>query len=136
MSKADPEAYSILSARIGSFIAQLREASGLSQNQLAIKAGINRSTLNRLEEGVSTPSTTVLVKLTEALDLDYSQFAELLGLDNTRMLPEPAVYFRTKYALTDAEAATLDEQIRQLAKEHSIDLEPAKDNPKDEPDTT
>ena len=53
-----------------------RGRTGLSQEALALQAGINRSYVGQIERGVGNPSLRVLVKLAETLGLDV---AELLA---------------------------------------------------------
>ena len=45
-----------------------REAVGLSQAELARKAGIRVETLNRLEKGKHTPDLATMTKINKALD--------------------------------------------------------------------
>ena len=54
----------------------LREAKGLSQTDLAHQAGIDRKTVNRIENGHYSPSMDTLVYLAEALG---STASDLLG---------------------------------------------------------
>ena len=59
-------------------IKRLREASHLTQTELAKKLNITRSSVNAWEMGISVPSTQSLVQLAQIFDMstDY-----LLGLD-------------------------------------------------------
>ena len=45
----------------------MREASGLTQAQLADLIGMSRKTVNTVENGVFVPSTVVALKLARAL---------------------------------------------------------------------
>lgn len=45
-----------------------REAHGISTSELALRTGINRSILNRIERGVLTPYPTQLNKIRAALN--------------------------------------------------------------------
>jgi DNA-binding XRE family transcriptional regulator len=49
-------------------IISAREAVGLSQAELARKAGIRVETLNRLEKGKHTPDLATMAKINKALD--------------------------------------------------------------------
>ena len=62
--------------RIGMRIKALREKRGLSQEELAGRAGISRGYLARLETGRHEPTLTMLGKLAKALRV---KTAELLG---------------------------------------------------------
>jgi transcriptional regulator with XRE-family HTH domain len=58
---------------------RFRHAKGISQEDLAYEADVNRTYLSRLEKGVSYPGLEIIAKLAEALGVEP---AELL------MLPE------------------------------------------------
>ena len=60
-------------------IKELRERAGLSQSALAKKVGVTRSAVNAWEMGISAPSTSWLVELSNLFHVttDY-----LLGLDD------------------------------------------------------
>jgi transcriptional regulator with XRE-family HTH domain len=49
---------------------RLREEKGLAQEELARKADIHRTTLDKLEREVQGPSLDTLQKLAEALDVE------------------------------------------------------------------
>jgi DNA-binding XRE family transcriptional regulator len=57
-----------ITQRVAARIAQLRDESGLSQEALATKAGINRVTLARLERALHEPSLQTLERLARALN--------------------------------------------------------------------
>lgn len=69
--------------RIGERIAQKRHEKGWTQNDLAVRIGINVKSVKDWESGVSMPSAKTLVKLCHFLDTtsDY-----LLGLDNREII--------------------------------------------------
>jgi ribosome-binding protein aMBF1 (putative translation factor) len=48
-------------------LTQEREAAGLSQSELARRAGVCIETINRLEKGKHSPDTSTLTKITKAL---------------------------------------------------------------------
>jgi transcriptional regulator with XRE-family HTH domain len=58
---------------------RLRHAKGISQEDLAYEADVNRTYLSKLEKGVSYPGLEIIAKLADALGVEP---AELL------MLPE------------------------------------------------
>ena len=64
-------------------IKELREANHLTQASLAKKLNITRSSVNAWEMGISVPSTTYLVELSQIFHVstDY-----LLGLSSTSCL--------------------------------------------------
>jgi DNA-binding XRE family transcriptional regulator len=55
---------------------QLRAAAGLSQYELAKRAGVTRQTLSRLEMGDSEPSWTTVQMLALALGVDCTALAD------------------------------------------------------------
>jgi transcriptional regulator with XRE-family HTH domain len=65
--------------RFGQNVQKLRVAAHLTQNQLADLASIDRSFLQRIEAGASSPSTEVLLRLKRALNCTWEQIFD--GLD-------------------------------------------------------
>ena len=64
----------------GPLLSQFRQRSGLSQNALARRAGINPGTVNRLESGQRAPSNRELVlTLADALGLPSADRDRLLA---------------------------------------------------------
>jgi transcriptional regulator with XRE-family HTH domain len=57
-------------------ISELRAKKGWSQSRLAAEAGITQSTLSRIENGTQEPRAQTLVKIADALDVDYKTLAE------------------------------------------------------------
>lgn len=56
-------------AMIGSRIVELRKLKGIKQVDLAITAGIDNSSLRRIEEGKANPTVKSLAKIAKALDV-------------------------------------------------------------------
>lgn len=54
--------------RIGRNVRRLREAKGLSQEQLAFEADMHRTYVSGIERGVRNPTATVLQRLAAALN--------------------------------------------------------------------
>ncbi len=52
---------------LGTKLREARTAAGLTQAQLAELIGVSRKTINTVENGVFTPSTTLALKLARAL---------------------------------------------------------------------
>src|SRR5580704_7097493 len=50
---------------------QERESAGLSQSELARRAGLRPETINRLEKGKHSPDTATLAKITKALRMKF-----------------------------------------------------------------
>jgi transcriptional regulator with XRE-family HTH domain len=53
---------------------RLRVKKGLSQEALAVDAGIDRTYVSRLERGLENPTVAVLERLSQALDAEIVQF--------------------------------------------------------------
>lgn len=87
-------------------IKMLRENKQLSQSDLSKRLGITRSSINAWEMGISTPSTTYLVELSQIfhvsidylLGLDKNVSLDITGLDTeqVRILTDLAEHFRKK----------------------------------------
>lgn len=60
--------------KVGSRIRYFRLRNGLSQEKLALAAGINPAFLGHLERGLKSPTMTTLDKIVEALNISYSEF--------------------------------------------------------------
>lgn len=59
---------------IGDHLREVRIAEGLSQEALAAKAGLDRKTVNRIENGLFSPSIDTLMRLCQILDKDAGGF--------------------------------------------------------------
>ena len=53
--------------RLGIRLKEVRTAAGLTQAELAERVGVSRKTVNTVENGVFTPSTTLALGLARAL---------------------------------------------------------------------
>ncbi|GER67505.1 hypothetical protein BpJC7_31710 [Weizmannia acidilactici] len=56
-----------------------REQSGMSIEELAVKARIGKNTLEQYEKGEQIPTTQTILKLSTVLDVAASVFLEALG---------------------------------------------------------
>jgi transcriptional regulator with XRE-family HTH domain len=63
---------------------ELREGLGLTQEQLAVRAGVKRDAVARWERGIREPSWSSVLALAEALGVDCRAF-----LEPPAELPEP-----------------------------------------------
>ena len=66
------------SPRLGIIFKELRKQRGLTQEQLAERAGVERNYIYYLEKGMCDPTLGVLVGLAQGYGLRFSQFAALL----------------------------------------------------------
>lgn len=65
---------------------RLRHAKGISQENLAYEAGINRTYLSKLEKGVSYPGLEIIAKLATVLECEP---AELLRVSAVQSRQQP-----------------------------------------------
>lgn len=63
-------------AAFGRNVRQLRDKSGLSQEKLAAKAGLDRSFLSGIESGTRNPGVLTVTKLAKALGVTAAQLME------------------------------------------------------------
>lgn len=57
----------------GRVLRQLRKDAGLTQEQLALEAGIERNYVSLIERGINQPALRVIFKLAEALGTTPSE---------------------------------------------------------------
>ncbi len=57
----------IVSKKIGKSIKRIRESKNITQEQLALNAGLNRAYIGYIERGERNPSTDTIVKIAKAL---------------------------------------------------------------------
>src|SRR6476469_9426429 len=62
---------------IGSLLRQVREARGLSQRQLAKRAGISNATISLMESNAVNPSVGALKRVLDAVPIGLSEFFAL-----------------------------------------------------------
>lgn len=58
--------------RVGRNLRHLRQKAGLSQEELAFRAELNRGYINGIERFVRNPTVLVIQKLADALDIEPS----------------------------------------------------------------
>lgn len=73
----------------GGVIRRLREGRGLTMDALAESAGISTSYLSEVERGLKRPSTDVIAKVADALDMRASEFLELV---ESGLMPERGLF--------------------------------------------
>ncbi len=100
---------------LAELLTRLRTAAGMSMYELAKRTGINRSTLMRIEDGTTTsPDAATLNTLARALEVEPELFYDAVWQDANTPLPSPALYFRSKYRLTDAQVAELEASVNRV----------------------
>ena len=56
---------------------RLRHAKGISQENLAYEAGVNRTYISKLEKGASYPGLEVIAKLANTLNVEPAELLKL-----------------------------------------------------------
>jgi putative transcriptional regulator len=62
-----------LAERLINRLREARDAKAWTQAELAARVGVSRKTINTVENRVFTPSTTLAIKLAEALEVSVEQ---------------------------------------------------------------
>ena len=62
-----------MAERLANRLKERRGELGLTQVELAERVGVTRKTVNTVENGIFTPSTTLAIKLASALGLTVEQ---------------------------------------------------------------
>jgi DNA-binding XRE family transcriptional regulator len=73
---------------LGRVIARLREAAGISQEELAERAGVHRTYISQLERGIKSPTLNILVKVSGSLGVRASELIRLMEKEADE-LPRP-----------------------------------------------
>jgi transcriptional regulator with XRE-family HTH domain len=103
-------------ATLGEYLRVAREQVGLSQRQLAARAGIHNSYLARLESGeTANPSADVVQRIADVLEVDATDLFAYIGVTLPAGLPELAPYLRAKYRMSDEAIRKMAAHLRQLA---------------------
>ncbi|MGY2491262.1 helix-turn-helix domain-containing protein [Cupriavidus sp. CP313] len=71
MSKSAEKSYARL--RVASNLRKVREAAGLSQEDLAVKAGFHRTYVSQIERAVNNATIDNICKLAEFLGIDVHE---------------------------------------------------------------
>jgi transcriptional regulator with XRE-family HTH domain len=70
---------------------RLRHAKGISQEDLAYEAGINRSYMSKLERGASYPGLEIIAKLATVLEVEPAELVRVRPTKpNSLAGPRPA----------------------------------------------
>lgn len=73
---------------VGERIRQIRKSKGLSQEKVALKAGITTSYMGQVERGEKSPTVDSLEKISYALNVPIS---ELFDFDSTKVQQEYSI---------------------------------------------
>lgn len=103
---------------IGSKLRAIREERGLSQRELAARAGLTNGTISLIEKNKTSPSVASLKSLLDAIPISMAEFFSTLEDNNTK------VFFRAS-ELTDVSPAGPGKvSLRQLgnAEHHALQV--------------
>lgn len=73
---------------VGTRLRRLREGRGLSQRELAKRAGVTNSTISLIEQNRVSPSVSSLSKVVAGLPMSMAEFFSPDPLDTTTAEPE------------------------------------------------
>jgi transcriptional regulator with XRE-family HTH domain len=65
---------------VGRAIKDLRQSKQMSQEQLALRAGVNRSYMGDVERGDNAPALLTLIKIAHALDVTAGELLIIAAL--------------------------------------------------------
>lgn len=101
--------------QLGKLIRQARDAKGLTTRALAQAIGMNHSTITYLEQGeVESPAIKTLEALSRVLEIPFDDLFALAGYGRREVMPSLPVYLRSKYNLSAADVAELEEHFEKL----------------------
>lgn len=104
----------------GTVLRAKREARGLSIRALALAAGLNASSVSRLEKDEIGATDETVRRLAKVLKASYTELATLaLG-----SLPHLAPYLRAKYDLSDEAIAELQVHFNEVSQAHRKRVKP------------
>lgn len=63
--------------KLGARIVKLRKQKKMSQNDLAYEMGWDKPNLRKIEKGVTNPTLTTLLLISEALDVELSELVDI-----------------------------------------------------------
>jgi XRE family transcriptional regulator, regulator of sulfur utilization len=73
-----------LAKAFGEVVRELRTAQGVAQEQLALRAEVDRSYLGRLERGEKQPSLDILFRLASALGEEPSVLVQMISKQDAK----------------------------------------------------
>ncbi len=110
-----------LPTTLAELLNRLRNETGIAMYELAKRTGINRSTLMRIEDGTTTsPDARTLNALARGLGVEPELFYDAVWQDADTPLPSPALYFRSKYRLSEAQLAELEASVKRITEPDSV----------------
>lgn len=110
---------------IGRYLATKRKEAGLGVIEVCRRAGIDRSTLWRIEQGmIANPRADSLQFIAEAVGIPASDLLAEFGWVPPQELPTIRPYLRTKYRqLPDAAVREIEAHFDEVARRHGISFD-------------
>jgi transcriptional regulator with XRE-family HTH domain len=106
--------------KLGAAIRRHREAAGLHRKGLADAAGIEPSTILRLETGViREPRAETLQRIARVLGVAVEEFVSVAGYMSPNAEIGLPVYLRRSMGLTDDEAKRIERYIARLTNQRN-----------------
>lgn len=106
-------------SRIGRMIATARRNKAWSLRQLSNETGISHTWLLKLERGeYLTPAPGLLLRVTDALDVDPERIDRIVKGQLSGSLPGVRTYFRAKYDLTPTEIDAIEVAVEDIQRKH------------------
>jgi transcriptional regulator with XRE-family HTH domain len=96
---------------VGKRIKQLRENLGLSNRQLAKKAGLSQPVMNRIENGNRKADIETMEKICNALEITLADF---FNVDGQEMSPEYLELLKNAKELTPEQLQILNDIIKKF----------------------
>jgi len=81
-----------MAARLAAVLKAKRTDAGFSHEQLAVKAGLDRSTISLYESGKRVPTITSALRIAQALNMPLSDMFQKSRGDGNRIDPTIAAY--------------------------------------------
>ncbi|GAA1760297.1 helix-turn-helix domain-containing protein [Nostocoides vanveenii] len=108
--------------QIAAVVQQGREAAGLSASELARAAGIQPSTVTRLERGEKCPTAPTLIAIAQALGVPATDLLVSARWVPKDELPSFTPYLRAKYGDLSSEAKTeLEASFQRIVTKYGYD---------------
>jgi transcriptional regulator with XRE-family HTH domain len=76
--------------RVGWNLRRVRTQQRITQENLAVDAEVDRTTISGIEKGTYNPTVDLLQRLADALAVDIATFFELAGANDPEPKPLPA----------------------------------------------
>jgi putative transcriptional regulator len=67
-----------MAEKLGNRLREIRAQRGLTQAQLAERAGVSRKTINTVENGIFVPSTLLALRLARVLEMSVESLFHIL----------------------------------------------------------